>query len=241
MVVNEKSAYIEYYVYAWLIQRRAFCTSVLSFQFIILYRLQPKKYKFELRPPDSRGATLVGTLIGRRSKSHAPMNTTKELEGEENSPGPGSAPNSPSPFHLEGGAIGGSFNGTIEKRKGSIPGSGTSTPPRPPKPSKTASLTELPSVPLSPSLMNSGSSVPILPPKPRSGYGKPPLPVPDNDAPPLPPRLREETPPPVFSLAPANPIPLPPRENPPPPRRPRRQPKESPPPPLPPKGLQGQC
>jgi hypothetical protein len=179
----------------------------------------------------------MGTLMGRRSKSHAPVNTAKEglQDGEENSPGPGSAPNSPSPFTPDGGASG-SINGTLDKRKGSMPGSGTSTPPRPPKPpSKATSLTELPLVPLSPSLTNSGLSGPILPPRSR-GYGKPPPPpVPDNDAPPLPPRARDETPP-RHPSPPANPIPLPPRENPPPPRVPRREVKESPPPPLPPKG-----
>ena len=210
--------------------------------FFFLLCIQPRKYKFELKPPDSRGA-LMGTLMGRRSKSHAPVNTAKEghaQDGEENSPGPGSAPNSPSPFTPEGGTTG-SINGTLDKRKGSMPAPGTSTPPRPPKPppNKATSLTELPSVPLSPSFTNSG---PLLPPRPR-GYVRPPPPpppVPDNDAPPLPPRVRDETPP-RHPSPPSNPIPLPPRENPPPPRVPRREPKESPPPPLPPKGHQGQC
>ena len=176
----------------------------------------------------------MGTLMGRRNRSHAPVNTSREGQQdgvEESSPGPGSGPNSPSPFTPEGGASG-SINGTLDKRKGSMPGS-SSGPPRPPKPpNKATSLTELPAVPLSPSLTNSGMSGPILPPRSR-GYGKPPPPpVPDNDAPPGPPRDPH---------APANPVPLPPRENPPPPRVPRREPKESPPPPLPPKGLQGQC
>jgi hypothetical protein len=118
-----------------------------------------------------------------------------------------------------------------QERKGLISGSGTSTPPKPPKPSsKATSLTELPSAPQSPSLMNSGSSGPILPSR-SQGYGKPPpLPVPDNDAPLLPPCVRDETPP-RHPSPPANPIPLPPRENPLPPRVPRREVKESPPPP----------
>ena len=181
--------------------------------------------------------------MGRgRNKQHVPTNTTSEgpQDGEENSPGPGSAPSSPSPFVVEGGSINGTHS--MDKRKGSLPG-GTSTPPRPPKPSKTSSFTELPcqpSLPLSSPMVNSAVMVPSRPPK--VGYGKPPPPPPpDNDAPPLPPRSHDETPPLVNCSSPANVIPLPPREYQPPPPLPMRRWKESPPPPLPPKGLQGQC
>ena len=158
--------------------------------------------------------------MGRRSKQHAPINTLTEgqQDGEENSPGPGSAPSSPSPFTVEEG-VNGTY--TMDKRKGSLPG--TSTPPRPPKPNKTSSYTDLStqSLPIPSPMVNSGLPAPVVPPKPK-GYGKPPPPLPNNDAPPLPPRVRDETPPPASS-SPANVIPLPPRENPPPPPLPKRQ------------------
>jgi hypothetical protein len=92
--------------------------------------------KFELKPPDSRGA-LMGTLMGRWRESHAPVNTAK---------------------------------------------------------AQWIIRANLPSR--------------------YRGYGKPPPPpVPDNDAPPLPPCFGDETPPRHPSPS-ANPIPLPPRENP---------------------------
>lgn len=150
--------------------------------FSVIFSLkQPRKHKFDLKPPqDSRGYGL-GTLIGRSRHKHANTTATQQdgqhEEGAEHSPSSGSAPSSPSPF-LTAGNFENGLN-SPDKRKvstGSTPDRDRAytepvPPKRPPKPAHMSSLTNI-QVPLP----SNEPPPPLVPPKPpsSSSSNKPP-------------------------------------------------------------------